>query len=103
MRVSPAAAAVPLLVVILTWLSWRAVNPEAERFDHALSALDQLAMVENGLDRDVLRARAGTLRNYDPLVREVNAADAWLGRLRATADAPATTAAVERLATTLAR
>jgi len=73
MKVTPAAAAVLLVLVLLTWLSFRASNMDAERFDRALGALDRFAMVESALQRDVLSARAGMLRNYDPLVREVTA------------------------------
>jgi len=73
MRVTPAVAIVPLLVLLLTWLSLRAFDPEAELFDIALGELDRFAMLESALYRDVFTARAGTLRNYDPLVREINA------------------------------
>jgi len=57
MKVMPAAAAVLLVLVLLTWLSFRANNMEAERFDRALGALDRFAMVESALQRDVLSAR----------------------------------------------
>jgi hypothetical protein len=59
--------------VLLSWLSFRAVDPDAERYDRALKALDRFTLVENALQRDVLSARAGMLRNYDPLVQQVNA------------------------------
>src|SRR5258708_5090333 len=85
MRVTPAVAIVPILVLLLTWLSLRAINPEAELFDIALGELDRFAMLENALYRDVFTARAGTLRNYDPLVREINALHDSLARLRETA------------------
>ena len=82
MKLMPAAAAVPLVLVLLTWLSYGASNTDAERFDHALGALDRFALVESALRRDVLSARAGMLRNYDPLVREVNVLDELIRRLR---------------------
>ena len=80
MRVTPTTLAVPFLILLLTWLSVRALNPEAELFDRALAELDHFEMLENGLYRDVLAARAGILRNYDPrrlrrLVNERLAAD----------------------------
>ena len=62
MKVTPAAAMVPVLVLLLTWLSVRAINPEAELFDRALGELDRFAMIESALYRDVFSARAGTLR-----------------------------------------
>src|SRR5262249_55162834 len=82
MKVMPAAAAVLLVLVLLTWLSSRASNMDAERFDHALGTLDRFAMVESTLQRDVLSARAGMLRNYDQLVREVNALNELVRVLR---------------------
>ena len=82
MKVTPAAAAVSVLLVLLTWLAFRAIDTDAERYDRALKALDRFAMLEIALHRDVLSARAGLLRNYDPLVEEINALRASLGRLR---------------------
>ena len=99
MRVLQATATVVFLILLLTWLSLRAINPEAELFDRALVELDRFAMIENALSRDVFAARAGTLRNYDPLVSEVNALRESLGRLRdASAIDARTSAAIDRLA-----
>jgi hypothetical protein len=39
MRVTPAVAAVPFLVLLLTWLSLHAINTDAERFDLALDQM----------------------------------------------------------------
>jgi len=56
------------------------------------------------LQRDVLSARAGMLRNYDPLVREVNALNELLARLRDAVSADTEdAAAVDRLAASLNR
>jgi signal transduction histidine kinase len=92
------------LVLLLTWLSLRAVNPEAEFFDRSLMELDRFATIENALYRDVFTARTGTLRNYDPLVQEINALRESINRLRTTSaiDA-ATTVAVDRLAASVDR
>jgi signal transduction histidine kinase len=104
MRVISAAVIVPLLVLLLTWLSLRAINPEAELFDIAFGELDRFAMLENALYRDVFTARAGTLRNYDPLVREINALHDSLARLRETAAIDReTTAALDQLVTSVDR
>jgi signal transduction histidine kinase/FixJ family two-component response regulator len=104
MRVTPATAAVPLLLLLLTWLSIRALNGEAELYDRALGALDHFEMAENALRRDVLTARAGVLRNYDRFVQDMRAMDRWTARLRAVADVDAeTSAAIERLAATVDR
>jgi signal transduction histidine kinase len=102
MKVFPTAATAVLVVVLLTWLSLRALNPEAEMFDGALAELDHFAMIENALYRDVFSARAGMLRNYDPLVREINALRICGARLRrAAAMDPETTAAIDRLVTSV--
>ena len=91
--------AVPLLLLLLTWLALRAANTDAEAFDRSLGTLDDFAMVESDLHRDVLRARAGVSRNYDPLVLEVNTLRDLARRLReAAAKDPELTAAVARLA-----
>ena len=104
MRLTPAAAAVPLVLVLLTWLSFRASNMDAERFDRALGALDRFALVESALQRDVLSARVGMLRNYDPLVREVNVLNDLIIRLRDAAAADAEeAAAVDRLGASVNR
>ena len=76
-------AAVTLLLLLVTWLSFSALNTDAERFDRALSALDRLEATESELHRDVLSARAGLLRTYDPVVDEVDALDEALEQLRA--------------------
>jgi signal transduction histidine kinase/CheY-like chemotaxis protein len=103
MRVTPAAATVPVLLVLLTWLSLHSINTDAEMFDRALGALDDFARLESTLQRDVLTARAGMLRNYDPLVLEVNALDDSLVRLRETAADAETAAAIDGLAASIDR
>jgi DAHL domain len=104
MRFAPAVSIIAALVLLLTWLSLRATNPEAEMFDHALAEIDHFAMLESALYRDVFTARAGTLRNYDPLVREIDGLRGSLDRLRQTAAIDAdTTTAVDRLAASVDR
>jgi signal transduction histidine kinase/CheY-like chemotaxis protein len=104
MKVTPAAVAVPILLVLLTWLSFRAIDMDAERYDRALKALDRFTMMEIALHRDVLSARAGLLRNYDPLVREINALRESLGRLRDNASGDVEeAAAIDRFAEAAAR
>ena len=104
MRIVPAIATVPLLIALLTWLSLHALNTGAERFDRALAEIDHFAMTEASLHRDVLRERAGLLRNYDPLVQEANALDASLDRLRQImADDAASKSAIDRLAASVGR
>jgi signal transduction histidine kinase len=93
-----------LLILMLTWLSLRAFDPAAELFDRALVELDRFAATETALYRDVFTARAGTLRNYDPLVEESNSLRELLESLRKTAAIDAeTTAAVDRLVASVDR
>jgi signal transduction histidine kinase len=104
MKVAPVTAAVPILLLALSWLAFRAIDPEAERFDRALKALDRFSVMEISLHRDVLSARTGMLRNYDPLVREINALRDALGRLRDNAEEDAEEArAVDQFADAAAR
>ena len=104
MKVTPAMAAVPALLVLLTWLSFRAIDTDAERYDRMLKALDRFTTVEIALHRDVLSARAGMLRNYDPLVWAVNALREALDRLRDNASGDAEeAAAIDRFAAAAAR
>jgi signal transduction histidine kinase/FixJ family two-component response regulator len=104
MRLAPVVAIVCFLVLLLTWLSLRAINPEAELFDQALAEIDHFATMENALYRDIFTARAGTSRNYDPLVAEIVSLRSSLDRLRKTAVIDAETAeAVDRLAASVDR
>src|SRR5215469_14884010 len=104
MKMAPVAAAVPVLLLLLTWISFRAIDTDAERYDRALEALDRFAAVETALHRDVLSARAGMLRSYDPLVWEVNALREALDRLRNNAsDDAEDAAAIARFAEAAAR
>jgi signal transduction histidine kinase len=82
MKALIAAAVVLLLIALLTWLSIRAFNPGAERFDLALGELDRFATTQAMLRSHMLGARAGLLRNYDPLVRDEDALDASLNRIQ---------------------
>ncbi|MFE1599731.1 two-component system VirA-like sensor kinase [Methylobacterium sp. ID0610] len=105
MRTSALAApAVPLLLLMLTWLSFHAVNADAEVYDRALQTLDGVTVTENALQRDLLLARSGVLRNYDPLVQAVAALGDGHARLREIASEGARTAAtIDALEDALAR
>jgi signal transduction histidine kinase len=82
MRAIFAIAGVALLALVLTWLSLRAANENAETFDRALAELDRFTKSEGALRGDLLAARAGLLRNYDPVVQQINAIHASLDSLR---------------------
>ncbi len=104
MRTATAALSIVVLITLLTWLSQRAFDSGAERFDLALSELNRFNTVESDLHANILSARAGLLRNYDPVVRDTNALDASMRRMRASmAGDPATEAAIDRLNTAVRR
>jgi signal transduction histidine kinase len=87
------------ILLLLTWL-WLSGMNTGSTTDDALRALDELAIADSALHRDVLSARVGILRNYDPLVREINTLRDSIARLRATATHdPELSAAIDRLAT----
>jgi signal transduction histidine kinase/CheY-like chemotaxis protein len=82
MKMTLSMVIVSLLLMLLTWLSFSAINTQAELFDRALTALDDFGTMENALQRDVLTARAGMLRNYDSLVARESMLKVALDQLR---------------------
>ena len=91
MRLWPGAVGVLLLLLLLTWLSLRGTDTNAPAYAATLQALDDFALGEASLHRDVLRARAGLLRDYDPLVAAERAMDDAVARLRSYARAKGST------------
>src|SRR5262249_29985803 len=86
MRLSEIAAGiggVRLLHALLTWLLVRGVATDAAAYSGTLRILEDFALAEASLHRDVLQARAGLLTNYDPLVRSSEQRDAAVSQLRA--------------------
>lgn len=59
------------LLLALTYLLIPFAAPDVARHERTSDALRALALHEAALQRDVLKARAGLLRNYDPLVETV--------------------------------
>lgn len=86
------------LLLALTWLVLQSSDAEERRAQKALLILDEIGSVESALYRDVLRARAGMLRNYDPLVREIARLRSGIADLRDAATAPPEAKTVEDLA-----
>jgi len=58
-------------LLILTYLLVQGATPDATLHERTLAALRSLILDHADLQRDVLRARAGLLHNYDPLVRSI--------------------------------
>src|SRR5713101_6818015 len=106
MKTTPAvmfvAALLPLL--LLTWLLLNGLNLDATRFDRELRALDDYAMAERALNREVLTARAGLSRDHEALVRLEKTFDDSLKRLREAAGTDSDVgAAIQVLAARAAR
>ena len=59
------------LLLVLTYMLIRSASPDPVRHERALQAMHALTLHDAELQRDVLQARAGLLRNYDPLVEAV--------------------------------
>jgi signal transduction histidine kinase len=88
MRPSEIAAGVGvvcLLLALLTWLLVRGIATDVAEYLTTLRILDDFALAEASLDRDVLQARVELLTNYDPLVRSSERIAAAVSQLRAQA------------------
>ncbi|WP_086998910.1 two-component system VirA-like sensor kinase [Rhizobium sullae] len=67
----PLAAIVAGLLIMLTYLLVQGAAPDTQRHERTLDAVRTVILYNAALQRDVLRARAGLLRSYDPLVRAI--------------------------------
>jgi signal transduction histidine kinase/CheY-like chemotaxis protein len=65
------APIVAALLVILTYFMVQGLAPDAARHERVLDALRTIVFHNAALQRDVLRARVGLLRSYDPLVQSI--------------------------------
>jgi signal transduction histidine kinase len=87
MRNLPFILGVSLLLALLTWLLLRSIDTNAPAYAVTLQTLDDYALAEASLHRDVLQARAGLLRNYDSFTTASRAMEDALTRLRSQARA----------------
>src|SRR5215471_14699192 len=87
MRLLSAGLGVLLLLALLTWLLLRGIDTDQPAYAVTLRAFDDFALAEASLHRDVLQARAGLLRDYDALVKAVDAMQDAVKRLRLHAQA----------------
>jgi signal transduction histidine kinase len=85
LKLSGFVATAVSLLILLTWLLLRGMNTGTSSLDDGLRALDDFAIAQSALHRDVLSARVGMLRNYDPLVREVETLHTSIDRLKESA------------------
>ena len=104
MRLLPGAVGVLLLLALLTWLLLRGIDTNAPAYAVTLQAFDDFALAQASLDRDVLQARAGLLRDYDALAKAVEAMEDAVARLRSHAQTEGLDAGpADRLAATVAQ
>jgi signal transduction histidine kinase len=82
MRLLSGALGVLLLLALLTWLLLRGIDTNEPAYAATLRTFDDFALAEASLHRDVLQARAGLLRDYDTLVKAVEAMQDAVSRLR---------------------
>ncbi|MFY9955467.1 two-component system VirA-like sensor kinase [Bradyrhizobium sp.] len=87
MRNLPFIFGVSLLLALLTWLLLRGIDTNAPAYAVTLQALDDYALAEASLHRDVLQARAGLLRDYDTFTTAARAMEDAVTRLRSHAQA----------------
>ena len=82
MKLLLGAAAALSLLALLTWLLLRGIGTDAAEYALVLRAFDDFALAKASLQRDVLQARAGLVRNYDPLVQAIGQMEGATARLR---------------------
>lgn len=70
------------LAAVLTWLLLRSVGPPGEDYVFAQRDVARVSLGEAALLRDVLQARAGLLRNDDPLVEDIDDLRGFAAELR---------------------
>lgn len=90
---------VSFLLALLTWLLLRGIDTNASTYAATLQTLEEYALAEASLHRDVLQARAGLLRDYDTFTPAAKAMEDAVGRLRSHARAEGLdTKPIDRLA-----
>jgi signal transduction histidine kinase len=104
MRLALGAVGVLALLALLTWLLLRGIDTNAAAYDATRRALDDFALAEASLHRDVFQARAGLLPDYDGLGAAIVTMEDAVARLRSYAQREQLDEGpVERLAATVAQ
>lgn len=84
MRLTAQAAVLgALLAALLTWLMINGKGEVYAAYVQTQRTIDDLALAESRMQHDVLRARTGLLRNYDPIVAHLREMQAALTGMRA--------------------
>ena len=104
MRLWSGAVGMLALLALLTWLLVRGIDTNGPAHAMTLQAFDDFALAEASLNRDVLQARAGLLRDYDSFDKAVASMEDAVARLRSHAQTDGLdTALADRLAATVAQ
>ena len=82
----PVVLLVAGLLLVLTYLLVEGAAPDDARHERTMNALRGLILNDAALQRDVLRAQAGLLRSYDPIVRSVQNLRRFAEQLEAAAE-----------------
>ncbi|MFB0493523.1 signal transduction histidine kinase/CheY-like chemotaxis protein [Methylobacterium sp. OAE515] len=84
MRLTAQAAVLGVLLAgLLTWLMVNGKGEMDAAYVQTQRTIDALALAESRMQHDVLRARTGLLRNYDPIVTHLREMQAALAAIRA--------------------
>ncbi|GJD64661.1 two-component system VirA-like sensor kinase [Methylobacterium frigidaeris] len=84
MRLTAQAAVLGVsLAALLTWLMINGKGEMDAAYVQTQRTVDAIALAESRMQHDVLRARTGLLRNYDPIVTHLREMEAALTGLRA--------------------
>ncbi|SDM77485.1 Signal transduction histidine kinase [Methylobacterium phyllostachyos] len=84
MRLTAQAAILgALLAALLTWLMINGKGEMDAAYAQTQRTVDAIALAESRMQHDVLRARTGLLRNYDPIVAHLREMQAALAGLQA--------------------
>ena len=89
MKATQITLAAIALLSLLTWLWLRGMNTGAESADSSIAAINDLALAQSSLHRDLLSARVGMLRNCELLTRQTSALLAAVGKLQKTTESDA--------------
>ena len=82
MKILPFILGASLLLALLTWLLLYGIDVNAPAYELTLQTLDDYALAEASLHRDVLQARAGLLRDYDSVTTAAHAMEEAVSQLR---------------------
>jgi signal transduction histidine kinase/CheY-like chemotaxis protein len=85
MKMWSVALGILLLLALLTWLLLSGID-KAPTYEATLKAFDDFTLAEASLQRDIVEARAGLLRDYDGLVKATNTIRGAVIQLRSHAE-----------------